>query len=188
MLIDSPHRDDNLLGVRPPGPSPGDAVSIKSSKDKRPKRSPGETLTREGRGISARSGARTYDLDGDLCAATGCPARGGRPGQITQARSPGSVTALRHRPAGAGQLTGVRRRARRASARRGAAGRRPTVRRLGPPLPLLWPWWRSVRQSRILPDGSRAVLRPIRPGGPDRLARRRCALEAVEKVVTEALD
>jgi hypothetical protein len=45
VLIDSPHRDDNLLGVRPPGPSPGDAVSIKSSKDKRPKRSPGETLT-----------------------------------------------------------------------------------------------------------------------------------------------
>ena len=53
VLIDSPHRDDNLLGVRPPGPSPGDAVSIKSSKDKRPKRSPGETLTREGRSISA---------------------------------------------------------------------------------------------------------------------------------------
>jgi hypothetical protein len=28
-------------------------------------------------------------LDGDLCAARGCPARGGRPGQITQARSSG---------------------------------------------------------------------------------------------------
>jgi hypothetical protein len=46
VLIDKSSRDDNLLGVRPPGPSPGDAVSIKSSKDKRPKRSPGETLTR----------------------------------------------------------------------------------------------------------------------------------------------
>src|SRR5258705_13678065 len=33
--------DDNLLGVRLPGPSPRDAVSIKSSKDKRPKRSLG---------------------------------------------------------------------------------------------------------------------------------------------------
>jgi hypothetical protein len=30
---------------------------------------------------SARSEARTYDLDCDLCAATGCPARGGRPGR-----------------------------------------------------------------------------------------------------------
>jgi len=38
--------DDNLLGVRPPGPSPGNAVSIKSSKEKRPKRSTGEILTR----------------------------------------------------------------------------------------------------------------------------------------------
>ena len=47
-------------------------------------------------------------------------------------RYAGAVTGLRyglcHRPAGAGQLTGVRRRARRASARQGAAGRRPTVR------------------------------------------------------------
>ena len=57
--------DDNLLGVRPPGPSPGDAVSIKSSKDKRPKRSPGEDPHQEGRGISARSRAavRTNELD-----------------------------------------------------------------------------------------------------------------------------
>jgi hypothetical protein len=46
------------LCVRPPGPSPGDAVSIKSSKDKRPKRSPGETLSPEGRGISARQAKR----------------------------------------------------------------------------------------------------------------------------------
>jgi len=48
------------LGVRPPGPSPGDAVSIKSSKDKRPKRSPGETRDQEGTAISA---LRTNDLD-----------------------------------------------------------------------------------------------------------------------------
>ena len=46
-------RDDNLWGVRPPGPSPRDAVSIKSSKDKRPKRSLRETLTHEGSAISA---------------------------------------------------------------------------------------------------------------------------------------
>ena len=69
MLIDSPRRDNTLVGVRPPGPSPRDAVSIKSSKDKRPKRSLGETLTREVSAISARSGsavgarARTNELD-----------------------------------------------------------------------------------------------------------------------------
>lgn len=52
------------MGVRPPGPSPGDAVSIKSSKDKRPKRSPEETLTRrvEVSAPAARS-ARTYDVE-----------------------------------------------------------------------------------------------------------------------------
>ena len=37
--------------------------------------------------------ARTYDLDGDLCAATGCPARGGRPGQIRRRGHWRSVTA-----------------------------------------------------------------------------------------------
>jgi hypothetical protein len=42
---------------------------------------------------SARSEARMYDLDGDLCAATGCQARGGRPGQITRARSPAAFAA-----------------------------------------------------------------------------------------------
>ena len=72
---------------------------------------------------------------------------------------------LRHRPAGAGQLTGVRRRARRASARQGAAGRRPTV--CGwPTAPRSGRWWRSVCQSRILPDDF-ALAAPIRPGGPD---------------------
>jgi hypothetical protein len=65
VLIDSPRRDDTLVGVRPPGPSPRDAVSIKSSQDKRPKRSPGETRDQEGTAISARSraAARTNELD-----------------------------------------------------------------------------------------------------------------------------
>src|SRR5579859_6025320 len=55
-------------------------------------------------------------------------------------RYAGAVTGQReglsHRPAGAGQLTGVRRRARRASARQGAAGRRPHSPRLLTALPL----------------------------------------------------
>ena len=58
------------MGVRPPGPSPGDAVSIKSSQDKRPKRSPGETRDQEGTAISARSEARTNDLEVRQAAAT----------------------------------------------------------------------------------------------------------------------
>jgi hypothetical protein len=53
--------------------------------------------------------------------------RGGRPGLLSQARSSGRRYGLNHRPAGAGQLTGARRSARRASARQGAAGRRHTV-------------------------------------------------------------
>jgi hypothetical protein len=56
VLTDSPHRDDNLLGVRPPGPSFRDAVSTKSSKDERPKRSLKETLT--GRVVVSAPGAR----------------------------------------------------------------------------------------------------------------------------------
>jgi hypothetical protein len=36
---------------------------------------------------SARSAARTYDLDCDLCAARECPARGGRPGRFARSRS-----------------------------------------------------------------------------------------------------
>jgi transposase len=55
-------RDDNLVGVRPPGPSSGDAVSIKSSKDKHPKRSPGETLTRK---VEVSAPCRTNDVDTD---------------------------------------------------------------------------------------------------------------------------
>jgi hypothetical protein len=53
VLIDSPQGTTTSWASGLQGPSPGDAASIKSSKDKRPKRSPGETLTPEGRGISA---------------------------------------------------------------------------------------------------------------------------------------
>ena len=72
--------DGNLLGVRPPGPSPGDAVSIKSSKDKRPKRSPGEDPHQEGRGISARSASargRTTLMPGKPGVTSGGPGGGG---------------------------------------------------------------------------------------------------------------
>ena len=67
---------------------------------------------------SARSAARTYDLDCDLCAARECPARGGRSVRFARSRSSG---ALRRGllPAGAGVLTWWRRRARRAPARQG---------------------------------------------------------------------
>jgi hypothetical protein len=63
VLIDKSSRDNTLLGVKPPGSIPRDAVSMKSSKDKRPKRSLGKTLAEEVSAISARSEARTYDLD-----------------------------------------------------------------------------------------------------------------------------
>jgi hypothetical protein len=45
-------------------------------------------------------------LDGDLCAATECPARGGRPGQVLQARSPAARWSGYRLPAGAGLPTG----------------------------------------------------------------------------------
>ena len=67
MLIDSPQGTATSWASGLQGRSPGDAVSIKSSKDKRPKRSPGEDPHQEGRGISARSrvAARTNELDAD---------------------------------------------------------------------------------------------------------------------------
>jgi hypothetical protein len=78
----------------------------------------------------------------------------------------------------------MRRRARRASARRGAAGRRPTV--CGR-LPLIRSglWWCWVCQLRITPVASRYCVRSGPAAG--RLARRRCALEDVKKVVTGIL-
>ena len=109
------------------------------------------------------------------------------PGARRTARSDcaGAVTGQRygpgHRPTGAGQLTGVRRRARRASARQGAAGRRPAVVRL-PTAPALARG--GARCASHAFPGGLALLRPILPGGSERLARRRRALEAVEKVVT----
>jgi hypothetical protein len=94
-------------------------------------------------------------------------------------RYAGAVTGERygsgHRPAGAGQLTGVRRRARRASARRGAAGRRPTVcGRLFTPLLASdgarvlhthFPGWLRAAASdpALRPDGWRAAGAPLKP-------------------------
>jgi hypothetical protein len=82
-----------------------------------------------------------------------------------QAPPPGRRYGLSHRLAGAGELTGVRRRVRRASARQGAAGRRPTVGGLPTALPL----WSVVALGVPVTHFPRglALLRPIRPGGPD---------------------
>ena len=63
MLMDQSSRDDTLVDVGPPRPSPGDAVSHQSSRDKRGKRSPGKTSRGEGRAISADR-ARGVDLVG----------------------------------------------------------------------------------------------------------------------------
>ena len=120
-------------------------------------------------------------LDGDLCAARGCPARRTAPVRLRRRGHRGRRYGLSHRPAGAGQLTGVRRRARRASARQGAAGRRPTVGE--------WP----TAPSACGHGGARSASHAFslmttlcaRSGpGAGRLARRRRALETVEKVVT----
>jgi len=43
VLMDQSSPDDTLVGVGPPGPSPWDAVSRQSSKDKLRKRSQGAT-------------------------------------------------------------------------------------------------------------------------------------------------
>jgi hypothetical protein len=43
VLMDQSSRDDTLVVVGPPGPSPWDAVSSQSSRDKHGKRSQGET-------------------------------------------------------------------------------------------------------------------------------------------------
>jgi hypothetical protein len=68
-------------------------------------------------------------LDGDLCAARECPARGGRPNQFSRSRSCGCVAAGTACLAGAGLLTWWRRRAQRAPARQGSACRPPRSRR-----------------------------------------------------------
>ena len=101
-------------------------------------------------------------------------------------RYAGAVTGerygLRHRPAGAGQLTGVRRRARRASARQGAAGRRPTVRGCPPLLRSGHGGARSASHA-FSPMTSRS-LRPIRPGGPDGWRAAGAPLMTVKKILT----
>ncbi len=62
MLMDQSSWDDTLVGVRPPRPSTGDAVSFQSSRDKHSKRSPAEASVMEGRPISTRpQTCRTYD-------------------------------------------------------------------------------------------------------------------------------
>lgn len=52
MLMDQSSWDDTLVGVWPPRPPSGDAVSRQSSKDKHWKRSPLGTSWGEGRAIS----------------------------------------------------------------------------------------------------------------------------------------
>jgi hypothetical protein len=127
---------------------------------------------------SARSVARTYDLDCDLCAATGWPAREDRPvalaGAATRVRDGGDrqrwgagLTALRQRPAP------VRRRARGAE----PACRPPAVRAPFHLLPSSGPPARSP-----IPSGDSVHAQSLADAG--RLARRRCAHEAVEEVVT----
>jgi integrase len=101
---------------------------------------------------------------------------------MTQARSPGSVTGLCHRPAGAGELTGVRRRARRAPARQGAAGRRPTV--CGcPALFRSGPWWRSAAGHAFPGWPGAGAFHPARRAGW--LARRRCALAQQRSLIAQ---
>jgi hypothetical protein len=93
---------------------------------------------------------------------------------MTQALSSETPHGLRHRLTGAGQLTGVRRRVRRASARQGAVGRRPTVRGwpTAPPLwtvlALDWPVTHSprclrARRVRSGPAGRMAGAPQARP-------------------------
>ncbi|MGH3085025.1 MAG: hypothetical protein ACRDNP_13440, partial [Gaiellaceae bacterium] len=59
--MDQSSWDDTLVDVGPSRPSPGDAVSHQSSRDKRQKRSPGKTSRGEGRAISGRVGERTRE-------------------------------------------------------------------------------------------------------------------------------
>src|SRR2546422_10828076 len=56
--MDQSSRDDTLVGLRPSGASPGDAVSRQSSRDEHDKRSPGSRPGREGRAISASGDGR----------------------------------------------------------------------------------------------------------------------------------
>ena len=124
---------------------------------------------------SARSEARTCDLDGDLCAATGCPARGGTAWSDCAGAVTGQRYGLSHRPASAGQLTGVRRRARRASARAGRGRPPPHSPRLAHRSAALGRHGGRLRHAS--PPMASRWLRPIWPGRAGRLARRRRALE-----------
>ena len=122
---------------------------------------------------SARSAARTYDLDCDLCAALECPAREDRTGHWWR-RSPWFVTAGGRAGAGAG-MTAWRQRP--APVRGRARGSGPGCRQL----------WRdslsrpsTARHSATRSAHPRALAAPtarVRPE-PDGMARRRRALES----------
>ena len=120
-------------------------------------------------------------LDGDLCAARGCPARGGRSCRFSRSRRI-SRALLRGLPAcgcGPADLVAA---PRPEGSRPAGRGRPPAPQsaRCPSPRPQLQALFsRQLAQS----FDALAYPRPNRPG-PDGLARRRRALEAVEKVVT----
>ena len=98
---------------------------------------PDKIITQEWRLRHPKDASAASALDCDLRRATGLPG----PRRTARSDYTAAVTGQRYglgrRPAGAGELTGVRRGARRASARKGAAGRRPTVQGWPTALP---PW------------------------------------------------
>ena len=116
---------------------------------------------------SARSAARTYDIDCDPCAVRGCPARGGRPGLFSRSRCIGVRCGGNCLPADAGLLTWWRRRARRAPAGQGR-GRPPAPESASCPRSRPAPAW-SIRCFTQFLDPPRFRVR-IRPT-PDGLAR-----------------
>jgi hypothetical protein len=107
-------------------------------------------------------------LDGDLCAARECPARGGRPNQFSRSRSCGCVAAGTACLAGAGLLTWWRRRAQRAPARQGSACRPPRSRRGARRPRWLWQSSRASSPPFTVISHFRAQTwpRPERPGAP----------------------
>jgi hypothetical protein len=120
-------------------------------------------------------------LDGDLCAARECPARGGRPNQFSRSRSCGCVAAGTACLAGAGLLTWWRRRAQRAPARQGSACRPPRSRRGARRPDRLWQSSRASSRTLTVVSRSCGELAP----GLDDLARPEgVPLMIVKKVLT----
>jgi hypothetical protein len=128
---------------------------------------------------SARSEARTYDLDCDLCAAAQCPARGGRPGHWCSYGHRGCVTAGGRAGDGC-WVTAVR-----AAARAGALSRKrqraklPRQLRRDSPRPRLLTAQHSPDRSAH-PCACCPRRRTVWPG-PDGPARRRRALDLCEE-------